>query len=426
MMQPRRRWFQFNLRTLVLMLLVSSVVMGFYARARRKWQEQWNAANAIADFGGYFTKDGGGGRVVRNENAADTFWQNWVGMELPSYGFLKVGGLWYDRNPQLRPIMKALPRLPQLNTLVFRGVDVTNVDLKTMSKMPNLASLDVESNQITDEGLACFAGNPNLEELRLSGLQLTNSGLTIVAGLPNLRTLAWNSNVTTDLGFSHLRAHPSLTSLSSCGADITDVGLEHLSTCENLESLCLSHAGKITGKGVQSLARLKKLKQLTFHQTIFSEDGLAALSELSTIESIELDAHVSPEKLAFLGSILSLRRLILSGTDLTGEGLANLSGLRRLQELRVGMRALQDEDMQVLSMFSELEELNLDHSRVTDAGLLQLASMKRLRKIHLNHAQVTKKGVEKFVELAPQVNVSSWSPPNNFWQSGPFELKQDF
>lgn len=425
-MHPRRRWFQFNLRILVLMLLVSSVVMGFYARARRKWQEQWNAANAIADFGGYFNKDGGGGRVVRNENAADAFWQNWVGMELPPYGFLKVGGLWHGRKPQLGPIMKTLPRLPQLNTLVFREVDVTNEDLKTMSKMPNLAALDIASNQITDEGLASFAGNPNLEELRLSGHQLSDSGLAIVTGLPNLKTLAWDTKTTTDEGLSHLRAHPRLTFLSSSGAEITDVGLEHLSTCEKLESLNLNHKGKIMGNGVRSLARVKNLKELTFHGMTFSEDSFAAFSELTNIELIELEAGVSPAELAHFGSLPSLSRLILPATALTGEGLANLSGLKRLRELRFRMSALQDEDMQLLSTFSELEELNLDHSKITDVGLLQLASMKGLKRIHLVDTRVTEQGIKRFVEIAPQVNVVAQPPPDNFWQMRQFELEQEF
>ncbi|MGV3609001.1 MAG: leucine-rich repeat domain-containing protein [Planctomycetaceae bacterium] len=398
-MQPRRRWFQFSLRSLLVLLLVASAGLGYFAYLRRESRLQWEAVRAIEKTGGRFGSVVNGVPTIGAKLEEAPEWQRSLGIDWPEYTVVA-----FQVDPASgRTIPPAFMRLRKLEEIILWGVGIDDEDLKGLSALPNLQSLSVDGDRVTDTGVACFAGNKKLQEVRFRGKQITDRGLAIVAKLPQLRSLKWISERTTDEGLKHLRGNTRLTSVWLNGATATDRGLEHLSHCENLEEVFIDEPNTITSRGIGSLASLEKLKCLWFTRSPLSADGLSALSSLTTLETLCLTGPVAQEDLAYVSPLTSLRNLTLFNSELSGEGLRNLSTLKQLEDLKVSLSGLQDEDMELVSSFANLRKVDLRESKVTDDGLMKLAGMKRLFYIDVAGSQVTEVGVSEFEQVAPNV-----------------------
>ena len=87
LMQAKRRWFQFSLRSLLIAMLVFSVGLGFYLPARRKAQEQWRAVREFREAGGLLVLERY--RPVTNDFEAP-FWKRWLGINCPPYKLAQI------------------------------------------------------------------------------------------------------------------------------------------------------------------------------------------------------------------------------------------------------------------------------------------------------------------------------------------------
>ena len=158
----KRRWFQFSLRTLLVVLTVLCLGPGSYvAYEQGKVRKQQGAVVAIESLGGYVFYDerpprrSGLTRVILGD---DTFGN--------------VNGV--DFNP-----------------LKTENRQITNADLRHLRSFPLLDHLALKNcRQITDGGLAELSGLPNLRYLYLNDTPVTDAGLVHLAGLGNLEELS--------------------------------------------------------------------------------------------------------------------------------------------------------------------------------------------------------------------------------------------
>lgn len=399
--KPCRRWFQFSLRSLLIVMLVLSAGFGLFVHARHKSQEQWAAANALMKMSQSGCQVGEDLTVV--EPVKPITWQKRLGIDLPDFTEMVVSG---RRKVKDEEALKYLLKLPQLERIwIYRDVD--DDDLKALSKFPHLKGFGVHSDFITGEGMTHFVGKEKLQDLYLSGSKLSDRGLEVVARLPGLTSLGWSAEgETSDVGISQLRNNLRLTQLELSGVVISDIGLEHLSTCENLEELSIDATGDgLTGKGIQGLARLKKLKSLTFCKPLPS-DCLAALSNLVTLEELRLQGPVpNEEDLTGLAQMNSLKYLALRDVELKRKGLRNLANLHQLESLYANLSGLGDEDMELISSFPKLRRLDLSNSAVTGAGLMKLVGLKELQRLDVRDSKITYEAIDDFKDLVPGVDV---------------------
>lgn len=398
-MQPKRRWYQFSLRTLVVVMLLVSLVLGYWGYARRRAQRQWEAVRVIEAAGGYVS--------LYKELLEDPFsddsltsdlpnWRKRLGIECPAVTAIEVSLF----NQSGKDIMPYLRDLPQLKEIILHGDWLDDEGMKGLSGCTNLIHLDIESDQITDAGVLGIAGNKNLQKLRVSSEQLTDRGIAVVAQLPKLRSLVWPSANTTGNGLVHLRSHPQLTYLGICVTVDSDIGFEHLSTCTKLKTLVVYGPNTLTSRGISALSRLG-LWGLRFFDSPLSKDAVAALPKLTTLNEVTLTGPLSAEDLAHLPQLVSLQFLNIEECKLTGEGLKSLAPLiHRGATLKVSMAGLRDEDMELLATFTNLGHVDLSHSAVTDAGLMKLTGFKSITIIG---TQITQEGVKRFEQIAPDV-----------------------
>ncbi|MGV3608994.1 MAG: hypothetical protein ACO1RA_21495 [Planctomycetaceae bacterium] len=395
--KPRRRWFQFSLRSLLIVMLLLSVGFGLYLPARRRSLEQWRAVNVLSE------NSSNGLRFIVDREKPDT-WQKRLGIDLPDFTETQVrSGSELGDEMMLNHLLK----LPQLESILISRSEFDDSDLRALSNLPKLKSFGVGSDSVTGEGMTHFVGQEKLQHLYLRGSNLSDRGLEVVARLQGLSSLEWyGKNRTSDGGLSHLRGNLRLTKLLLKGEGISDVGLEHLSTCENLEELSIETLDdRVTGKGIRALTRLKHLKRLQLRSS-FSSDSMAALSSLVTLEELRLRGPVQhKEDIAALAPLTSLKIITITDTELTSGGLRGLANLKLLEELNISLTRLRDEDVDLLISLANLSRLNVEHSSVTDAGLMKLVGLKRLSRVELHGSKITLDGARRFKQLAPNVSV---------------------
>ena len=179
---PPRRWYQFSLRTaLVLVTILCIGPGGYVAFEQEKARENQRAVAAIEKLGGY---------VFYDEKAPAR--SGLTRLILGDDSFGNVNGV--DFNPlktENRQITDAdlrhLQSFPRLNHLVLKNCrQITDAGLGELSGLANLQYLYLNDTPITDAGLVHLAGLASLERLSLAHTQVTGPGLLQLSGLTKL------------------------------------------------------------------------------------------------------------------------------------------------------------------------------------------------------------------------------------------------
>jgi hypothetical protein len=169
---PPRRWYQFSLKTLlVLLTLLCLGPGGFVAYEQNRAWRQKGAVAAIEELGG-------------------------------AVGYCRAVPV---RSAMLRRI------LGDDTFAVVESVDfwnpsrVTDADLKHLASLSRLKTLHLDNSQVTDGGLKQLAGLKDLSVLYLDNSQVTDGGLAHLTGLKTLRILYVRRTKVTDTGVAELR-----------------------------------------------------------------------------------------------------------------------------------------------------------------------------------------------------------------------------
>lgn len=253
--KTKRRWFQFRLRTLLLVVTVFAVCMAWYVSRAQRQRRTVAALRAM------------GGRVVYNADLRlPELAPAWLQRLLGDDYFFSVSHLDLSRNT---------------------GVD--DETLVHLDELAHLRSLDLGQTQVTDAGLGSLKGMSELESLKLEGIPITNEGLAHLAGLRKLHFLAIDSPQVTDQGLVSLKGMTKLRTLSLRRANLTDAGLEHLDGLRSVEYLYLSGSG-ITDGRLADLKGMTQLRVLGLGGTKVTPTGAHRLfDDLPNLYAVDLD-----------------------------------------------------------------------------------------------------------------------------------------
>ena len=185
---PKRRWFQFSLRTLLAVVTFLAVVPGgWLIYEKQQARRHMEAATKL--------------RRVGADVYAKPKWL-WTQLEPGSPGIIVGLGLRY-RN-------------------------LTDADLQPLSSLRELVWLDLNDTPVGNDGLVHLSGLTGLERLRLDETQVTDDGLAHLVGLTQLQQLnLYKSNIT-DAGLAHLAMLTNLKELNLQRTQVTAEGLEKL------------------------------------------------------------------------------------------------------------------------------------------------------------------------------------------------------
>lgn len=223
----KRRWFQYSLRTLLLLVLLVSVGMSWFAVKLERARRQRAAANAIVASHGRvyygFELDAAGKPVKGNLPFAPAWLRKYFGDDL----FNDVTAIEILTDEQLEQA-KDFHELQALR--FYCSARITDESLAHLEHMPRLRSLRFGANgNVTDVGLEHLQALHRLESLDIKYLRHSSRTLKRLETLPSLKEL-------------------------SVGWGVTDADVDQLCRMTSLDTLDLRLASRLSSA---SLARLQ-------------------------------------------------------------------------------------------------------------------------------------------------------------------------
>jgi hypothetical protein len=236
--KPKRRWFRFSLRMLLVAMTTLCIWLGFKVAAARRQKE---AVAVTREAGGYIFFDdemvpipGQPGRLapysaipaiakrsIPEPAPPGPAWlRDWLGDEyFRNIYEISIGDQHFITEADLRLIvtlpsvriifltnpkivakgsetkralndsdLAAFENLRQLRELVLESHDITNVGIKHLRNLTNLELLSLYDTDISDAGLQYLGGLVNLKHLKLRGSRVTSEGIhELQKELPNMR-----------------------------------------------------------------------------------------------------------------------------------------------------------------------------------------------------------------------------------------------
>ncbi len=211
-----RRRFRFSLRTLLIVFVVFSVGLGWFAFKMRQAEKQRGAVEAIRKAGGVvhydYQQPDEWGFTPEREPPAPAWLRELVGEDFFSDVVSVSGGGTGFRTDAGDVILDHVKRLPELTTLGLVGKTVTDTGLENLKGLTELDTLVLDHAQVSDEGLEHVGRLTKLELLYLSNTQITDAGLRQFRSLTRLEWLELHSTHVTKDGIEELQeALPNCT-----------------------------------------------------------------------------------------------------------------------------------------------------------------------------------------------------------------------
>ena len=261
---PKRRWYQFSLGALLIVMLVSC--FGFAWIGYRMQRARDNRARMAAVEEAVAAIEKMGDAVTVKRKYEELRPQTWLeelfddpGGDDDPVGVLQVTVVSFEDSDVTDAGLEHVKDLKSLRELDLWGCDVADAGLEHLKGLTRLEHLDLGFTNITDAGLEHLQRLTNLQYLDLFRTNVADAGLEHLQGMTHLQSLDLSYTNVNDAGLSHLKELTSLQSLQLDGTQVTDAGLEHLAGLTDLESRGLS-ATNVTDAGL--LAHLKGLTNL--------------------------------------------------------------------------------------------------------------------------------------------------------------------
>lgn len=467
-LEPRRyAWFQFDLRTLLfLVLVVAAVAAPFTWKAAREQREarKFQAAVAIGSMTG---RDGSRGNVLRVPDFGPHRFQ---------LAKVPVG---VDSS-----VLENIARLEYCEKVILRAVEIADADMSRLRSLKGVRFLDLRSTNITDKGLLQLARFDALEELILDHTSITDNSISTLTNLPRLQKVsvcgthisatgakkladrklkvAWatapseqhrriaaelerhGAPVEACLNVSHVTSYsltvtevPFPQNLAQNLAD--DILQRSLKSAHGLEitALVLELHRSLQPPEYELLSGLQGLKQLTFNGGNFYR-GAANLGKLNNLEILAFNKCViSDKQLPHISELVALERLVIDNPQLLIEdrrfacvsdhGLVHLQKLRKLHTLAlrnigatisqywvdqaakqgqaIDELRLTDAGLEHLTVMESLQSLDLSKNSLTAVGLMKLARLKNLRELILVEIPLTPQEKSELKNAFPQARL---------------------
>ena len=141
----------------------------------------------------------------------------------------------------------------------------------------------------------------------------------------------------------------------------------------------------------------------------FGDAELNLLDQLKDIEWLSLaKSRITDGGLARLSHVKKLRSLDLSGTGVSD--LIALAGMTNLNKLSLRGTKIDDNDLRILDKLPGLASLDLAGTAIADAGLLYVKLIEHHSVVNLRGTKVTRKGVYDLVRRTGARAVVDWDP----------------
>jgi hypothetical protein len=193
---------------------------------------------------------------------------------------------------------KRLGALENLKQLTFYGTcKMTDAQAEQIGRLTAIEQMAINGTALSDAAFEQLARLKNLRRLTFWHLgwqkvEITGKGFAALAACPNLEAFGFAGSVIGDEGLQALAAVKSLKELTAYHTRITDVGLEHLKALPNLTTVNVGpqFSMRLGDAGLQTLASIPTLESITYGETILTYEGsLKNLKGLKALKKLTFD-----------------------------------------------------------------------------------------------------------------------------------------
>lgn len=243
--RPRRRWYQFTLRTAGVWMALLCLLLGSFAwwrdraERQRKVVEELRALGAHVEYR-YFSLTER--QAVDNPvSPSDEFFLcSWLRRFFGDDFVYDVGevNLAYSDNfvpippKSTRSALRLLQKCPHIKKLVIDGNAVRGIDLEQLPFLKSLEflSLGTRSNAprglLTNDDMAVLEQATRLQWLDLESHPIGDAGIQRLRNCQRLQVLMLRGTTVTDVSLDHLQGHPDLKSVFVGGTRVTPAGVK--------------------------------------------------------------------------------------------------------------------------------------------------------------------------------------------------------
>lgn len=441
----KRRWLQYSLRGLLLLMTLSAIGLAMWTGRSRK---QRLAVEMLAGRGGYVQYS------TARANMPGLGWlRNRLGVDFVDCvdGAQLVGDSFSDAD------LEHLDGLPGLEHLALVCPNVSEAGLARIESLHHLKSLELGGPGVSDQTFCHLEGLRELVQLTIEPCAITDAGSQRArpaspqpkaasgraAVAPAIRAGFGALYSTTQVDFTNVPLKDACEYLqdlhrveiqispdvlrnaashddfpityavrgSSLASALSTMlrprGLDWTMGREGLLVTTRDRAAtartRFTGTGFDRLKGLVQLQVLVIRLPEFDGSGLKCLSSLPQLRELDLRAtRIDDGAMEPLGNLRQLQDLGLSGTQVSDGGLESLAGLTGLQNLDLMSTRVTGAGLKHLRGLSNLRSLNLANTQVSDAGLAWLESLPNLERLDLCEVAITDLGL-KHVQRLPRL-----------------------
>jgi len=328
----RRRWFQYSLRTLFVLMTLSAVLIYQGGKWYNEIVDEERAVTELCKHNAQI--EFCGGKPGKSPSPSR-----------PPLWFCKLVGKETFQNVDTIDLRtgKAPPENPQMRDTIFGPLPIDHdlddpptgltIDrFKLVMRLNGLRSLVLHADwTISDEMVAGLASLEHLTEIRFRGPRITGYGFN---RFQHLRNLSLDCQTIRPNGFAEIGQLTSLQSLSLWSTNVTDADLVKLSGLEQLTDLALAETA-VSDAGLAQCANFRKLRGLRLNGTNVAGSGFCYLTKLP-LSYLDLSrTKVTNDHIAELAAVTTLEYLDVTDTPVTPSGLDCLKFLPSLKTLRV-------------------------------------------------------------------------------------------
>lgn len=315
-------------------------------------------------------------------------------------GFKTLGGVTINAHRTARTEwLKYFTASSYIRNVSFEGLNISDEDAELLPKFKNVTAIGGNMLRIGPKAVRAIGSLPLLEEARINVDSSVTADDLATLKTPNLK-LIWLTSAN-DNQVSGLLAAPNLEELHLNSGTLTDAGIAKLST-SRFKSLRMFGPGSVNGTG---FAEWKKsgLKNLDIKfSDALSEDGLAAVCNLTNLEKLDLGTCSAVLDLKKLRSAPTLKDI--SFYKINAADWRPLSSFPQLRA--VGFESVQGVNM-ALKEFAKMPitSFGITDCDIGDEDLKPVIGHRTLRRVWLQRTKVTDAGVAALKATHPDMQV---------------------